>query len=387
MQGRIYQKNLDEKKKAGSFIKTLHKEDSIKVVSKVKKVFVVISIVLPFVLFSGCVSPNKDNINNVNNGNKTSISQLLEIKDYFPIKNNVRYTYEGKGNEYASYSVYIDYTSEDKVQQRVDNGGTVTAKVIELKDGKITRLLSRGEAYYRENLLGSKGAEEEILLMEPLAKGTTWTLKDSRVRTITSTSVDITTPSGSYKAIEVETKGPKDKIIDYYAKNVGLVKSVFISGESEILSSLSKIEENVSLVQKISFFYPNINDDKIYYKNKNISFKTNDITKQVLEVAYKELVNNNLGKVFSKNTKINSLYLNKDNAVYIDLNSAFLNDMNVGAGYEQMILKSITNTFGKYYNSQKVILTVDNKPYQSGHIVMKKGEYIKVKYEDAIEIK
>jgi hypothetical protein len=27
------------------------------------------------------------------------------------------------------------------------------AKVVELKNGKITRLLSRGEAYYRENLL------------------------------------------------------------------------------------------------------------------------------------------------------------------------------------------------------------------------------------------
>lgn len=352
-----------------------------------KKVFTSISIGLLLVLFSGCVSPNKDNSNNVNNESNAPKSQLLEIKDYFPIKNNVRYTYEGKGNEYASYNVYIDYTSEGKVQQRVDNGGTVTAKVIELKDGKLTKLLSRGEAYYRENLLGAKGDEEEILLMEPLAKGTTWTLKDSRVRTITSTSVDITTPSGSYKAIEVETKGPKDKTIDYYAKNVGLIKSVFISGELEIMSSLSKIEENASLVQKISFFYPNINDDKIYYKNKDISFKTNDITKQVLESAYKESANNNLGKVFSKNTKINSLYLNKDNTVYIDLNSAFLNDMNSGSGYEQMILKSIANTFGKYYNSQKVILTIDNKVYQSGHIVMKKGEYIKVKYEDAIDIK
>ncbi|MBC2579097.1 GerMN domain-containing protein [Clostridium sp. DJ247] len=352
-----------------------------------KKVFTLISIGLLLVLLSGCVGPNKDNSSNVNNQSNAPTSQLLEIKDYFPIKNNVRYTYQGKGNEYASYNVYIDYTSEGKVQQRVDNGGTVTAKVMELKDGKLTKLLSREEAYYRENLLGAKGDEEEILLMEPLAKGTTWTLKDSRVRTITSTSVDITTPSGSYKAIEVETKGPKDKTIDYYAKNVGLIKSVFISGESEIISSLSKIEENASLVQRISFFYPNINDDKIYYKNKDISFKTNDITKQVLETAYKEPVNNNLGKVFSKNTKINSLYLNKDNAVYIDLNSAFLNDMNGGSGYEQMILKSIANTFGKYYNSQKVILTIDNKLYQSGHIAMKKGECIKVKYEDAIEIK
>ena len=63
------------------------------------------------------------------------------------------------------------------------------ANVVELKDGKLTKCYSRGEAYYRENLLKSQRVDEEILLMEPLKKGTTWTLKDSRVRTITDTSV------------------------------------------------------------------------------------------------------------------------------------------------------------------------------------------------------
>ncbi len=364
---------------------------------KMKKNIVLFSFVLLLTFLFGCtnfindknsgnnINTNDSNTNNSNNQDSTP--QLLKIEDYYPIKENIKYVYDGKGNEYASYSVYIDYTSEDKVQQRVDNGGTIMAKIVELKNGKITRLLSRGEAYYRENLLETKGNEEEVLLMEPLIKGTTWKLQDSRIRTITGTSVDITTPAGNYKAIEVVTEGSNDKTIDYYAKNVGLVKSVFISGETEITSSLSKIEENVSLIQKISFFYPNVNDDKIYYKDKDISFKTNDITRQVLESAYKEPIGNNLGKVFSTNTKINSLYLNKDNMVYIDLNKDFVTEMNAGSGYESMILQSIANTFGKYYNSEKVILTIDNNPYESGHIVMKKGEYIKVKYDDAVEIK
>lgn len=359
---------------------------------KMKKNIVLFGFVLLLTFLFGCTSfinhKNSGNNSNTNNSiTQDPTPQLLKIEDYYPIKENIKYVYDGKGNEYASYSVYIDYTSEDKVQQRVDNGGTIMAKIVELKNGKITRLLSRGEAYYRENLLETKGNEEEVLLMEPLIKGTTWKLQDSRIRTITGTSVDITTPSGNYKAIEVVTEGSNDKTIDYYAKNVGLVKSVFISGETEITSSLSKIEENVSLIQKISFFYPNVNDDKIYYKDKDISFKTNDITRQVLESAYKEPIGNNLGKVFSTNTKINSLYLNKDNMVYIDLNKDFVTEMNAGSGYESMILQSIANTFGKYYNSEKVILTIDNNPYESGHIVMKKGEYIKVKYDDAVEIK
>ncbi|PRR79818.1 GerMN domain-containing protein [Clostridium vincentii] len=348
-----------------------------------KKGIVLFSLVLLLAFLFGCTNfdNDKNSGNDSNSDNEESAQEFLEIKDYYPMKENIKYVYEGKGNEYASYNVYIDYTSEGKVQQRVDNGGTVMAKVVELKDGKITRLLSRGEAYYRENLLETKGDEDEVLLMEPLTEGTTWKIKDSRVRTITDTSVDITTPWGSYKAIEVVTEGSNDKTIDYYAKDVGLVKSVFTSGETEVTSSLSKIEENVSLTQKISFFYPNVNDDKIYYKDKDISFKTNDITRQVLASAYEELADSSLGKVFSANTEINSLYLNKDNMVYIDLNKDFVTEMNAGSGYESMILQSIANTFGKYYNSEKIILTIDNNLYESGHRVMEKGQYIEVKYD------
>jgi len=337
-----------------------------------KKIISLICMVLILPSFFGC------EVNNGNSNKATPVPQSLEIKDYFPIKVNTRYVYEGTGNEYASFNIFNDYTSDTKVQQRVDNGGTIMAKVVELKDGKLTRLFSRGEAYYRENLLENKGDEDEILLMEPLAKGNTWTLKDSRIRTITGISVDVTTPLAKYNAIEITTESQKDKTIDYYAKNVGLVKSVFISGGNEITSSLSKIEENVSFTQKINFYYPNPNNDKLNSTSKDISFKTNDITRKVLEVAYKEIVNNNNSKVFTTNTKINSLYLNKDNMVYIDLNSAFSTELNAGALYEGLILQSIANTFGHYYNSQRVVLTIDNNLYQSGHIAMEKGQFIKV---------
>ena len=40
--------------------------------------------------------------------------------------------------------------------------------------------------------------------------------------------------------------------------------------------------------------------------------------------------------VFSENTRINSLYLNRDGMVYIDLNRAFVDDMNAGSGVEAL---------------------------------------------------
>ena len=306
------------------------------------------------------------------------------------MKENTRYVYEGTGNEYASYNVMVDYVNESKVQQRIDNGGTVMANIVKIADGKLTRSYSRGEAYYRENLLESESEEKEILLMEPLKEGTNWELKDSRIRTITNTAADVSTPSGNYKAIEVTTKGPHGQTMDYYVKDIGLVKTTSISEGMEVSSSLSKMEENAPFVQTISFFYPNINDDRLYYRNKEISFHTNDITKNIVEKAYKENVpdSTNLNSVFTKNTKINSLYLNKDGNLYLDLNQAFLTEMNAGSGIEAMILQSVVNTFGHYYGVEKVYLTIENEPYSSGHITMNKGEFFQVEpIEDSIEIK
>jgi hypothetical protein len=328
----------------------------------------------------------KNSTNHTNDENKKQETQL-NIQDYYPIKENTRYIYEGTGNEFASYNVYNDYISGEKVQQRINNGGTVIASVIELKDGKLNKIYSRGEVYYRENLLEATGYDEETLLMEPLKNGTTWTLKDSRVRTITNTSADIMTPTGTFKAIEVTTVSTDGKNLDYYAKNMGLIKSIYISGDTQISSTLSKIEENVPEKQNINFYYPNINDGKLYFKNKEVSFRTNEITRKVLAEAYKEEVNNQLGKVFSPNTQINSLYLNNDQHVYIDLNQDFIKEMQAGAHYETMILQSVANTFGQYYHSDRVYLTINNNPYESGHISIKKGEYLKVGLQNIIEMK
>jgi hypothetical protein len=305
------------------------------------------------------------------------------VKDYFPVKPNTRYVYEGSGNEYASYDVYVDYWKGSKAQRRVDNGGTVVAQVVEVKDGAAKIVYARAEAYYRENFLTAKANKSEILLKEPLRAGTKWKLPDGRERRITSTSAKISTPSGRYTAVEVVTKSKDGTTTDYYAKNVGLIKSVFKAGDSEITSQLSAIEKDKPFVQTIRFFYPDANAEKVDSVEAKVSFRTNDITRVKLASAYRDALKGLSSKVFSKNTKINSLYLNRDGMVYIDLNRAFVTEMNAGSGYEAMILQSVANTFGVYYGADRVLLTIDNKLYESGHIALKKGEYLKVRLDGA----
>ncbi len=308
-----------------------------------------------------------------------------KVSDYFPIRENVKYIYEGRGNEFAGYEVYIDYTSEDRVQQRVENGGTVLVRVYQIKEGKLIEVFSKGETYYRENMLQRSDGTEEILLMEPLEKGASWTLEDGRQRTVTGISTRIDTPMRTYTAIEVVTEGGEGTTVDYYAKGIGLIKTIFRSGGMEVSSTLKSIEEDAAEVQTVRLYYPDIQTERIYYTDKEVTYRTNDDTAGILEEAYKGAVGDTLGVVVPTDAAIKSLALDGENRVRIDFNSAFVTDMNAGAGYEAMILQCIANTFGNYYQSEKVILTVEGKPYESGHIRMEEGRPLPVKLEGTIE--
>lgn len=315
---------------------------------------------------------------------KEEPTTLLTIADYFPFKEDAEYVYEGEGNEYASYVIYTDYIKEDSIQLRKSDSGTEVVQVLKYEKGELTRVLSREEAYYRENLIGKTEGEAEILLKEPLKQGTEWTIPGNHKRYISNVGVDITTPSGDYETLEVTTEEEGGKKVDYYAPGVGLIKTVYSGKDFQVTSSLSKINANTPFKQTISIYYPTV-EETIRVEEKELSFHTNDITKIKLEEAVKDIKNENNRPLISTNTRINSLYLSKDNIVNVDFSKELITEMNAGAGYEALILQSITNTLGDYYGAKEVYMTIDGNLYESGHILIKKGETFKVNYDKVVQ--
>lgn len=312
----------------------------------------------------------------------------LTVKDFYPMLADVEYIYSGEGNEFASYSRFTDFLSEDgsRIQTRTSNGGTETVRVIEARDSKLTVIKIINECYYRDNLLAAEADEQvEILLMEPLMLGTKWSLADGRVRYISGTDVEISTESGKYLALEVTTEDENSTTKDYYASGVGLVKTIFNSDGYEVTSQLSRIKQNAAYVRTIDIFYPRV-DENIYTQPVTLSFKSGDITRLLLqeELRKKALIEDCLSLVSTK-TKINSMYLGSDNIAYIDFSKELITEMSVGSGYEALILQCIANTVGKYYGTDRVYLTVEGKPYESGHISMLEGETIPVDMSRVIE--
>jgi len=89
---------------------------------------------------------NPDNEETKDNG-----GTAYSIKDIYPFNDNVVYEYAGNGNEYAKYTVWVDYIDNNRAQIRKNNGGTELVTVLENKDGELRSVLSREETYFREN--------------------------------------------------------------------------------------------------------------------------------------------------------------------------------------------------------------------------------------------
>ncbi|MCX7885438.1 MAG: GerMN domain-containing protein [Caloramator sp.] len=346
-----------------------------------KKIFIIILITLS--LTSCFKVPYKQN----NSSNEPSQEIISKISDYFPFTSNIRMQYEGIGNEYAEKEIYVDYIKNNRIQLRVLNPGTIIGQVIENKDGELRLIASVGEFYNRDDLTYYNNSNPEILLKEPLKKGTSWTLPNGYKRYISNTDVNIQIPAGNFKALEVTTEYPDSKTYDYYVLNIGHVKTVYKSKDFTVETNLSKIEKNSFVNQTIKFYYPDFDNDRTIFIKQKIVFKTNDNLKDIFEEYFKKSPKGKF-KLMSSNTKINNLYLNRaENKVYIDFSKEFVSEMNAGSSLEALLLQSVTNTLGDYYNVDKVYISLDGKPYSSGHFQVEKGEPFFVDYKNVKEYK
>ncbi len=292
------------------------------------------------------------------------------VEEFFPVQENVRSVYEGVGNEYASYVSHTEFTKGNKLQLRIDNGGTVTSRVYKWENGKLTRVLSVPEAYVRENLLDAPETESEVLLQEPLVVGTAWDAANGK-RTITGIDVTVQTPTGDYKALEVTTQGADFKTIDYYGKGIGLIKSVYQSGDFEVVSTLEQIESDAPYLQVIRLYYPGVDGTGRYFREVQLAMMTNMTLSDAVEEAYMVEPKGKAGRVFTPGTRILSLKRSADNVIQLDLNQAFVSERTGSAAYEQGV------------QAEKVLITIEGKPYQSNQVSLKEGEALAVEQTEA----
>jgi len=310
------------------------------------------------------------------------------ISGYFPMKKNVHMKYAGAGNEFAEYETYVDYLSGNTIQIRTINPGTVSVSVYTIKNDALKKVHSEGEIYYRQDFTGIPFELEDILIQEPIAVGNSWTVDDGATRSITALDAEVHVPYGAFKALEVTTEGNDYVIRHYYVQGIGLIKTEFSSKdspESVISSELESIEEGQPYRQNVRFYFPDAQAEGLVYQEREIALFTGDNIDPKLEEQMK-LAPPGLQPAISEKTKVLKVSFDKTaNVATIDLSSNFISDMNAGSALEDLLLKSVASTVGGYFQTNKVIITIEGQPYESGHFVFQKGEYLTVDLENIPE--
>lgn len=146
-------------------------------------------------------------------------------------------------------------------------------------------------------------------------------------------------------------------------------------------------EKNTEKEENAKIYYYDVVSDKIVYINKAITVKDNDAATSLIN-ELKKSPNSDISPSLSSEIALNSSTLDAEKStITLDFSSNFVSAQNLGAGAESSTLTAICNTFGSYFNVENVEITLDGKPYSSGHILMNEGETFKVNLNDAVELK
>lgn len=370
-----------------------------------KKIFRLAIIITILLLFATACSIEDNKVNNgiIDNNNINNntakdkpvkradknkvIDSSAKVEDFTPFTKDILYIYEGVGDEYAGQEIYVEFIENNSAQMKIFNSGTTTVRILEHEDGELREVYTESEFYHIENKIGVESNSGSVLLKEPIQIGNSWETIDGKKRSITGVNTEISLPYEDLTAVEVTTElGEGIVQLDYYAVGIGHVASIYKDGDYEVKTLLDKVIKG-PLEKNIRFYYPLGDATGLVYKDKKIKFTTNTKIEDIFEEELKNPENDTLIKVLSKDSKINSLKLDKtNNLVRVDLNKNFLeNNMKVGSAEEYDILQSLVNTLGAYYDVNKVAITVDDSSYSSGHFILEAEEYFTTT-DDAVKI-
>ena len=346
-----------------------------------KRIFVIILIVLGIPLV-GCQTI----LGIANGAPEDAITADKEgvpkVVDYYPYLENTLLEYKGEGNEYAEQSVFFEFIDGKRAQMKIMNAGTNIIKILEYKDGILSEIYLEGEFYHIENMINVKPENESIILKEPLELGNLWLTKDGFEREITSLNANIETPYKAMEALEVTTTFEEGRFQkDYFTKGIGLVASIYTDGNSNVKTVLSSIK-NKPLEKDVLVYYPLKENGISVFKDDKIVFYTNQNIEKLLEDKLKNPSSDKLIAPIPEGVVINSIHLDRSSwIVRVDFSEEILKNLNAGSAFEYEIIRSIVNTIGKYYDTEKVYISVAGIPYESGHYAIREGEYFKVDIE------
>lgn len=313
-----------------------------------------------------------------------------ELEQWLPKTPNVERIYAGEGNEYAEFSTYPQFITEDSIQFKNQNPGIISYHIYEYREDRIVETFTHHGGLMHDDFANtaktSDSEGEEIILKTPIEVGTQWEDRDGQSVEITATDLELAAPNGTVPGIEVTTTtidqdGHEGKIYRYYGKDIGLVKEVTELGSDTDMTVTSTLTEYKSdTVENIPFTlyaldYETL--DQAVEIEMEFELKTNDPIRLALTDKLKEELDSEGTNLLPNDATINFMYLDNNNVVHVDFSEELATNMQAGASGESEILQRIVDTIANLYQAEAVNLTLDGDAYnKGGHVHIDKNQLL-----------
>ncbi|QJS96475.1 GerMN domain-containing protein [Dolosigranulum pigrum] len=313
-----------------------------------------------------------------------------ELEQWLPKTPDVERIYAGESNEYAEFSTYPQFITEDSIQFKNQNPGIISYHIYEYREDRIVETFTHHGGLMRDDFANtaktSDSEGEEIILKMPIEVGTQWEDREGQTVEITATDLELAAPNGTVPGIEVTTTtidqdGYEGKIHRYYGKDIGLVKEVTeLGSDAEMTVTSTLTEYNTDTVEKIPFTlyaldYQTL--DQAIEIEMEFELKTNDPIRLALTDKLKEELDNEATNLLPDKAMINYMYLDDDRIVHVDFSKELATEMQAGASGELEILYRIVDTIANLYQTEAVNLTLDGDAYnKGGHVHIDKNQLL-----------
>ncbi len=359
-----------------------------------KPIIIAICLLVVFIIFMVWRKSYISNLAEFELINGTTQEEIREngkpVETYFKFVSNSIYEYKQLDGAAQNKSTFVTYYDATRVQYSVITPALADYwynEVYEIEDGEIRKILSLPNNEQNVNLLEYEFEQEPtILLKEPVVVGNTWKTGNGEVEsTITGVGVEIKTPNGLYKTVEVSTdykNGNYRK--DYYSETSGLVKTVEINSDgSKSDLVLSNIEPMSSGLDRAMYVY-SLQKSTFNGTQTLVEFKTTtnkpmtEVFREILSVS----LDQDLKPLISLYTKINKIELEPNlKYVHVDFSEEFYSYTSSDKNIESKHLLALANTFCRYYQVLNLKITVDGKPYTTTNYQFGEDDTIKAVFK------
>lgn len=323
---------------------------------------------------------------------------------FVPFTENLVLVYGIEGPEVTeAFVTFNAFVGDNRLQRFIQlaNGNNLV-EVIEIIDGRpVVVIGGSGTFSPYSSLIGESSSMFYVILPENIAEGERWRAHpsnetDTTIKEITAVDVIVTTPAGTFTAIEIKTTGHSSNqyLVEpvrfmYFAPGVGLVKQRDYAGIpiSVDMADLGRTEQVANVTTLLEIRHTGLEGSTpTFHLDANgevptipIALTTNADLLDVINQMLVDAVYATFGHTLADDARILSYFANPNTEnLHIDFSSGIIREMQAFADYdsERIAILALGDMLMFFFDAWAATFTVEGEPFAGQFVTLRSMEFI-----------